>query len=286
MSARVAFLGTGTMGAPMARNLARHGHDVVAWNRTPEKARALVDDGVATADRPQDAVDGCDVVITMLADGRAVEDVMSQSAVVDALPASAVWLQMSTVGVPAGERLGQLAATHAISYVAAPVVGSLGPAIEGTLVVLASGDAALRARCDDVLAAMSSRTLWLDTAGASDKLKVVVNAWFMALVAAVGEVVALAEHLGVPATDFLDATDDCGVAAIYSSFCARAMAAREFSVQFPLKLAAKDAGLALESTGDLQLPVLRATHEQFTRAEERGHGNQDWSAVIFGALPG
>jgi 3-hydroxyisobutyrate dehydrogenase len=273
------------MGAPMARNLARHGHDVVAWNRTPAKALVLRDDGVRTADRPQDAVSGCEVVITMLADGRAVEDVMAQSAVVDALPADAVWLQMSTVGVPAGERLAGLAATHAISYVAAPVVGSLGPAVDGALVVLASGDAALRPRCDDVLAAMSTRTLWLDTTGASDKLKVVVNAWFMALVAAVGEVVALAEHLDVSVADFLDATDDCGVAAIYSSFCARAMADREFAVQFPLRLAAKDAGLAQESTGDLHLPLLRATHEQFTRADERGHGEEDWSAVILGALP-
>src|SRR5215218_1836240 len=139
---KIAVLGTGIMGAPMARNLAHAGHDVVAWNRTREKAEGI--EGVSVADGPADAVAGAEVVVTMLADGAAVEDVIGQvidsrrgeAALQDPAP---IWWQCSTVGLEATERLHALAAERGIAYVDAPVLGTKQPAEEGKLTVVASG---------------------------------------------------------------------------------------------------------------------------------------------------
>src|SRR5437762_7396986 len=98
---KIAFLGTGIMGAPMARHLAEAGNDVAAWNRTRTKAEGI--EGVRVADSPPDAVRDAEVVVTMLSDGSAVEEVWSQ--VADAVDDSAIWWQCSTVGIEATERL-------------------------------------------------------------------------------------------------------------------------------------------------------------------------------------
>src|SRR4051794_17126935 len=99
---RIAVLGTGIMGAPMARNLARAGHDVAAWNRTAAKARALQAHGVRAAKTPQDAVAGSEVVLTMLADGTVVEDVIGET--LDVIAPDAIWWQASTIGLEGDDR--------------------------------------------------------------------------------------------------------------------------------------------------------------------------------------
>src|SRR5829696_10289984 len=111
---RVAVIGTGIMGAPMARNIAAAGHEVRAWNRTRAKAEGI--DGVGVADNVADAVDGAGAVVTMLADGDAVEAVAP-----DAVRDGVLWLQMSTVGIAANERLAKLAEERGAPFVDAPV---------------------------------------------------------------------------------------------------------------------------------------------------------------------
>src|SRR5215212_5971848 len=105
---RIAQLGTGIMGAPMARQLAKAGNDVVAWNRTRAKAQGI--EGVSLADTPAEGVSGADVVVTMLSDGAVVEEVMRDA--IGAIPHSAIWWQCSTVGLDATERLRALAEEH------------------------------------------------------------------------------------------------------------------------------------------------------------------------------
>src|ERR1700738_2942599 len=109
----VALLGTGTMGAPIARNLLSAGLDVQVWNRTPAKAAALVADGARTAPTPAEAAVGADLLITMLTDGAAVERVMDgPSGALATLAPGALWIQMSTIGVEWTERLADLAVRH------------------------------------------------------------------------------------------------------------------------------------------------------------------------------
>lgn len=286
MTSAVAVLGTGTMGAPMARNLARAGLPVVAWNRTPAKAEALVADGVQTAAAPSAAVAEADVLVTMLADAPAIEAVLGgPDGALAALPEGAIWIQMSTVGVPGANQLAALAAEGGFGFVDAPVLGSSGPAERGELVVLASGPDELRDACAPIFDAVGRRTLWLGPAGLGSRLKVVVNAWLMATTAALGETIALAETLDVDPALFLEAADRGAVAARYVALYGPAMAARDFPVTFPLELATKDARLALEAAGgSAELRVFEATHAQFARAEQLGHGRSDWAAVVRAAL--
>lgn len=284
---RVAFLGIGTLGTPMARNLARAGLEVTAWNRTREKAEALADDGVRVAATPADAAADADILVTMLADGAAVESVVTgTTGAFERLAPGAVWLQMSTVGVPAAARLAALAAARDVVLVDAPVLGSREPAERGELVVLASGPAEARERCAPVLDVLGRRTLWLGEAGAGSRLKVVINGWLMAMTAALAETLALAESLAVDPASFFDATDRGAIAALYTDLNGTAMVERDFPVRFPLALAAKDAALAVEAAGSGRAPVLEATHAQFARAVELGHGTRDWAAVIYAALAG
>ncbi len=275
---KVAFLGTGVMGAPMARNVAGAGHEVTAWNRTASKAEAL---GLPTADFPAAAADGAEAVVTMLADGAAVEAVAREA--LPALPDGAVWIQMSTIGAPDAERLAALAADHDVTFVDAPVLGSRQPAEEGALVVLASGPEDARERCAPIFDALGSRTTWVGAAGAGTRLKIVVNAWLMSTTAALAETVALAEALDVRPEDFLDVTGNGDVGALYVKLNTPSMAAREFPRNFPLALAAKDTRLALEAAGATRLAVFEATLRQYERGVELGHGDDDWAAVIRAA---
>lgn len=284
----VALLGAGTMGAPIARNLARAGLRVTAWNRTPAKAEALAADGVGAAASPAAAASGAAVLVTMLADTAAIESaVAGPGGALAALPDGAVWLQMSTVGVAGARALAALAAEHGVAFVDAPVLGSREPAEAGELVVLASGPDAARPLCDAILAPLARRTLWLGPAGAGSALKVVVNAWLMSTTAALAETIALAETLGVDPASFLDVTDNGAIGALYTALNGAAMVERSFPQRFPLALALKDAALALEAAGGAgSSPVFEATHAQFARAVELGHGTHDWAAVIYAAAAG
>src|SRR5579875_1745345 len=136
---RVAVLGTGTMGAGMARSMKRSGLDVVVWNRTRERAEPLADDGITVADSVADAVTGADVVLTMLFDADAVLSVCGD--ITGALGTDSVWLQSSTVGPQGMRRIADAAAGTPL--LDAPMVGTKEPAEQGKLVALVSGPSEL-----------------------------------------------------------------------------------------------------------------------------------------------
>ena len=278
---RVAVLGTGIMGAPMARNVAGAGHDVRAYNRSRERAEPLAADGVGVCDTAAEAVSGAEVVVTMLADGGAVEAVMTEA--ISAVEADAVWAQMSTVGLDAGDRLLALAAQAGVPMVDAPVLGTKAPAEQGQLTVLASGDPAARERCAPVFDAVGARTVVLgDEPGASTRMKLVVNAWLLALVEGLSESIALAEGLGIDPAGFLDIIDGGPLGLPYAKLKGAMMLERRYEPSFTLALAAKDARLALEAAASagLELPALAAVRAQLERAEALGHGDDDMAAAV------
>src|SRR3569833_992452 len=199
----VAVLGTGLMGEPIVRNLLRAGLGVRAWIRTRAKAEPLAQDGAVVCDEAAEAADGADVVVTMLYDGDTVEQVIA--GVLPAMEEDAVWVQMSTVGVEATDRLAELARARDVTYVDAPVLGTRKPAEDGTLVVLASGPR--DARVERGFEAVGSRTMWVGEGTEASRLKLVANSWVLALTSAVGEAVALSEAFGLDPRLFLQASE-------------------------------------------------------------------------------
>jgi 3-hydroxyisobutyrate dehydrogenase len=276
---RIAVLGTGTMGAPIAENLARAGHDVVVWNRTRAKAEAVK--GATVADTPADAVRGAAVVLTMLADGNAVKETVRG---VDSLP---LWIQMSTVGIDATEELMQMAKERGATFVDAPVLGSKEPAQRGELVILASGPEEARTQCEPIFEVIGRKTIWVGEAGAGTRLKLVVNSWLVSLVTALAEAISLARGLHLDPELFFDAIADGPLDFPYARVKGNAMIAEDFPPSFKLKLAHKDANLALAAArrAGVDLRVGKAVAEQLERALDLGHGDDDFAAVYFAAKP-
>ena len=272
----VGFLGTGLMGAPMARNLAGAGHTVRAWNRTPAKAEGL---GATVAGSPAEAVEGADVVITMLADGPAVAAAMEGVT----LTAGQVWWQCSTVGV---EWIAKLADGTAAQLVDGPVMGTKAPAEQGQLTVLAAG--AGREQLTDVFEPVAAKVVDLgDDIGAGTKLKLVLNNWVISFVESLAETIALAEGLGVDPAKFFEGIEGGAMYAPYVKVKGVPMIERSFEPSFSLKLAHKDAGLVLDAARELglELPLPALVRQQMGKAIERGHGEDDLSATFMALCP-
>jgi 3-hydroxyisobutyrate dehydrogenase len=281
----IAVLGTGTMGLPIARNLARAGLYVSAWDRTPERVAPLRDEGVTVAPDPADAVRGRDALLTMLSDADAVTSVAEQ-----ALPAArddTIWIQLSTIGLAGTERCVALADQHGVALVDSPVLGTKGPAEQGQLTVLASGPEQALDRCAAVFDAIGQRTLRAGPTGAGTRLKLVANEWIVALVESAAESLALAEGLGVDPRMFLQAIEGGPLDLPYLHAKADMMLKRSFEPpQFSLRLAAKDAALVVEAAEreGLDLPVARAIAQRLAEGAQE-HGDEDLAATFRTSAP-
>lgn len=289
-TATVAVLGTGIMGTGMARSLRRAGLDVRAWNRSPERARPLADDGVTVCGSPAEACAGADVVVTMLFDAVSVEEVMSPLLEEQPdLSDRAVWLQTSTVGPEGMGRLEELASRHGIPVLDAPVLGTRAPAESGSLVVVVSGDPALRGRVDPVLDAIGSRTLWAgDVVGEASRLKLVVNAWVAALNAAVAQSVAMAQALDLDPQLFLDAVAGGPTDTPFAHLKGAMMIGGEHVASFAVDSLRKDLDLmALATKGrGYDATLLEALRTLYARTSGQGHGHDDVAAVVEAFRPG
>jgi 3-hydroxyisobutyrate dehydrogenase len=280
--ATIALLGTGMMGAAMGRNLLRSGFGLRAWNRTATKAEPLAADGATVAGSPAQAAAGAGIVLTMLADGPAVEAAMTgPSGALGALGDGAVWVQSSTVGVHDTERLAGLAGQHGAGFVDAPVLGTREPAEKGELTVLASGPEGLHERCQPLFDAIGLRTLWLGEAGAGTRLKLVVNTWIVGLLASLASTIALARALGVDPEQFLSTIEGGAMGSAYARIKGDLMAAGEYPTSFAAALAEKDTRLALEAAAEhgADQRLLRVIDELFREAIDRGLGGADMAAI-------
>ncbi|MEV6605310.1 NAD(P)-dependent oxidoreductase [Kutzneria sp. NPDC051319] len=277
----VTLLGTGLMGAGMARSLLRAGLAVTVWNRSVEKARPLAADGATVAEDPAAAVSGADVVVTMLFDAESVEAVMTEA--VGAMKPGAVWAQCATVGLDGVEALASLAAKHNVPFVDAPVLGTRQPAEEGKLIVLAGGDPSLADAVAPVFDAIGIRTLWVGSRiGDGHRLKLAANSWVLALTAGTAQALALTRNLGLDPQLFLDLIAGGGLDNGYAQLKGRGMIAGEFPASFSLDGAVKDAGLIAAALRDAGADdrLMTAIHSQYQSAAAAGHGDSDMSAVF------
>jgi 3-hydroxyisobutyrate dehydrogenase-like beta-hydroxyacid dehydrogenase len=245
MAQKIAFLGLGTMGAPMAGRLIAAGHDVTVWNRTDEKAVPLIDQGASAAASPSDAVGDADVVITMLSDSAAVAEVVS--AFVPALKPNATLIDASTIGPAA---LAEVAALlpEGVTLVDSPVMGSADRAATGELVLLAGGEiSAVRPILD-----LFGNVIHCGPLGNGAALKVVVIGAIVAGVTVIGEAMALA--------DTFKLREEL-VVGVMQKMPLAGLAARAFAEGslYQVKLAAKDVALGADVA---HLPVARAVHQR------------------------
>jgi 3-hydroxyisobutyrate dehydrogenase len=291
----VAVLGTGTMGGPMARNLARAGISVRAWNRSRDKAEALAEDGVQVCGTPAEAADGAGVILTMLADTDAVlAAVDGPDGAFGALPAAGatgpgdatIWLQMSTIGEAGTERCADLAGRRDVVLIDSPVLGTKQPADQGKLVVLASGPVTVKNRVQPVFDAVGQKTIWVGEAGAGTRLKLVANNWVLTVTEGTAETIALAQGLGLDPRLFLEAVSGGTLDLPYLRIKGEAILNRDFTPAFRLALAAKDAGLVAEAAErhQVDVPLTRLLRDRLAEGA-RDHGDKDMAATYLTSAP-
>jgi 3-hydroxyisobutyrate dehydrogenase-like beta-hydroxyacid dehydrogenase len=268
----IAFLGLGRMGKLMARRVLAAGHDLTVWNRTAERAQPLVAAGARAAPTPAEAAREAEIVITMLADPAAEEAVvLGPGGVAEAIRPTACLVEMSTVGPKTALAVsGGLPAGTA--FVDAPVMGSVGAAESGNLIVLAGGDVD---RVDSVLAIFGT-VVRCGAAGSGAARKLVLIGAAMAGVTLVGEALALAEALGVPRDAALE-----GLAA--GPLAGSLNRVQSTNSDFTIALAAKDLTLATDAA---DLPQLAAAREWLRTAAAEGAADQDVGRVVEHIRPG
>jgi 3-hydroxyisobutyrate dehydrogenase-like beta-hydroxyacid dehydrogenase len=276
---RVAFLGLGAMGLPMAGRLVDAGHDVRLWNRTPGRDDGLVARGVDRATTPADAARDAEVVITMLADPPALEQVVfGPSGVSETISSEAIFIDMSTVGPTAiREVAGRL---HPVEFLDAPVLGSVPHAEAGTLAILVGGEPDTLGRCADVLGAMGI-VRHVGPLGAGATVKLASNAAVMSTMVTLGEVLALTDRAGLDPDTVLDAMAMGPLGSFVDRFRDK-VTGRMSRVDFRLALARKDLALALEEAKASGIPLMlpEAAAARADEAIAAGRAEQDNTAVV------
>jgi 3-hydroxyisobutyrate dehydrogenase len=278
-SKTVAVLGTGIIGAAVARNLQKNAFNVNAWNRTYEKATALSVSGVEVFEKAEDAVRGSSIVLTVLKDGPAVLEAMK--AALPGLAKGTVWLQLSTVGVKANEELTAFAEQHGLEFYDAPVQGTRGPAEQGQLIIIASGCLSQREVIQPIFDAIGKRTLWVsEQSGVSSKLKLALNSWAFALTHGIAESLSIAEALGVDPALVVDVVKGGPMDSMYFQLKAASILSGDYTVSFSVANAVKDAELVVEAAKDagVKVDAVEAGLNRFSRALQAGHGDKDMAA--------
>ncbi len=273
----VAFLGMGRMGRLMAGHVLDGGHQLTIWNRTPGKADELVSRGAKEAGSVDDAVRDADAIVLMLFGGDSVAEVLGP--VGDAAKPGTLVIDATTTGPRESRRLAEQASQAGLRYVDAPVVGSLPPAKEGSLTILAGGAQ------DDVDEARSLLVLWgapekiryLGPAGSGNALKAVVNMCLGIAMAGVGEALKLAADLDLDRGVVLD-TLEAGPFGWTIKQKRQMIESGDYSsTTFSLELMAKDLTAALDAGGEL--PVTADALALAKEAVDADRGSDDYAAM-------
>lgn len=280
-SARVAVIGTGTMGAAMAARLLGAGHAVDVWSRHLDSTGPLVGAGATAYADVADAVRIADVVVSMLPTADITTSVMLDDQGLEEMQRGAIWVQMATIGVAATEQLA--GHTHArrpdVTYVDAPVSGSRSPAESGQLLILASGPEAAASRLEPVFGVLGRKTMWLGPAGAGSRMKLILNTWLAFQTEGAAEAASLAEVLGVEPGSLLAALGDNPLASPYALSKLAKMLERDFRPEFSIDLALKDLDLVGTEAGPAAAPVAGAIAARWRELVASGSSGLDVSAA-------
>lgn len=278
---KVGFLGLGGMGMAMAANLAKAGHDLTVWNRSPKPLDAFGDTKPKLAGSVVEAVQRAEAVITMLADDHALEQV-AHGGLLDALEPQAVHVSMSTIGLATAERMTREHEQRGRAYVAAPVMGRPDVAAQARLWVIAAGPAEALARVRPLFEAVGRG---VSEFGAepwrANLVKLGNNMLIGAMMEAVGEACGLMRKGGVAPPDFMAVVNAVFASPVYANYGGRIAAAEYEPALFKARLGMKDMRLALAAGEQLGMPLPTAglAHDNLVAAVGQGRGEAEWAIL-------
>ncbi|MDO5642087.1 MAG: NAD(P)-dependent oxidoreductase [Paracoccus sp. (in: a-proteobacteria)] len=280
--AKIAFLGTGLMGAPMVRRLLGAGHRVTIWNRAHEKAQALAEAGAVVAESPVVAVDGADFVFTMLSDGPAVASVLFDSGAAAALAPGAVVIDTSSIAPADARDHAARLADMGIRHVDSPVSGGTVGAEAGTLALMAGGDAETIARIAPVMEPLG-RLTHVGPSGAGQVCKLANQQIVAITIGALAEAMMLVSAGGADRAKFRDAIRGGFAESRILDLHGARMVARDFKPGGPSRLQLKDLnGVAdVAAQNGLTLPLTETVRGEFSDFVNSGHAETDHSGLLL-----
>ena len=281
---KIGFIGLGGMGSGMARNLIKAGHELTVWNRSRGRADEFKALGATIAATPGEAAAGAEVVITMLADDRAVEDVTFGSGkILESLPAGAVHISSSTISVALSRRLDAAHREKRQHYVAAPVFGRPEAAAAAKLFIVVAGPPAQIERCRPLFDAIGQKTFVAgENSPGANLIKLTGNFLITTVIESLAESMALVKKSGIDPNVFLEImTNSLFAAPIYKTY-GGIIASQKFEpAGFKLPLGMKDNRLLLAAAEEnsVPMPLASLVRDRFLAALAQGMGEWDWSAI-------
>lgn len=277
---RVAFVGLGIMGRPMASNLVKAGHEVSVWNRSAGKEV----EGARIASSPADAAQGAEVVWICVSDTAAVEQVLfGPNGIEQSLTEGMIIADSSTISPSATRKFAERVAQKGVQYVDSPVTGSKVGAEAGTLLFIVGGDEAVIEKLKPLYAAMGKKIFRMGEVGKGQSAKIAMNLQIALIYEGFAEGLTLAAKLGVDPATLVPLINASMVKSGVVEYKAPFVLQRDFTANFPLHLMRKDIRLALEAAKEsrVKLPGLETVEEIYDVAVEDGHANLDFAATLM-----
>jgi 3-hydroxyisobutyrate dehydrogenase-like beta-hydroxyacid dehydrogenase len=280
----VGFIGLGNMGAAMAANLIRAGHDLAIWNRTADKGRPLVEGGAVQASSPRAAAAKREVVFTMLADDTALEAVLDgDEGLIAGLGTNALHVSMSTIAVATADKIAAAHLARGQRFLCAPVFGRPAAAVAAKLFVVAAGDSAGLQTASPLFDAISQRVFYLgEKPSAASLVKLCGNFMILSAIEALGEAMALAEKGGVATQQLLEVlTGTLFDSPVYRTYGAILAEERFKPAGFAAPLGLKDMRLVSQSAEALRvpMPLLSLLRDHLLQLIAQEGEDVDWSAI-------
>jgi len=283
MPQSIGFIGLGIMGQPMALNLIRNGFEVSAWNRTRSKADAVEKAGGRIASTPAEAVREADVVMMIVSDSAAVQEVVAgKGGILEALRPGMIVVDCSTISPEVSRRLAAQAASRGASWLDAPVTGSKHGAEKGDLTFMIGGDQEALERVMPVLKALGKKHIYCGAQSLGLSAKLVQNAIQSTMVEIFSEGFVMAVKAGVKPQTMMEIIQSSLARSALIDFKAPFVFKGDFTPYFPLKLMHKDLGLTMEAAYALNvpMPIAAAVKEIYGAVKAKGKGDLDYAAVI------
>jgi 2-hydroxy-3-oxopropionate reductase len=282
MKPKVGLIGLGLMGLPMGRNLLKARFPLTVWNRTREKAEKLGREGASVANSPQEVAVEADVLIIIVSDPPALEQVLfGPTGALAALRKGSVLIDSSTVSPSLARRIAKSAAERGVDFLDAPVTGGTWGAEKGELVFMVGGKKEALDRVEPVLEALGKRFFLLGPNGAGQTVKLAMNLILALEVEALAEALELVSRAGVPGERLIEVLESSMGRAAVLDVKAPMMIRRDFTPSFPLRLMHKDMGLALDLAKEqgVELPAGAAAFRAYSAVQAAAKTDVDYAAI-------
>lgn len=280
---RIGWIGLGKMGVPMSKNLVKKGYPVTVYNRTKEKTKELAAEGAKVAESPKALAADSDVIISMISDDPALEEVsIGKNGAFEGAKAGTIYIDMSTVSPVSSARVAEVAEKKGIKYLRAPVSGSTALAAAGTLTIFASGPKGAYDQCTEIFGSMGQKVFHVGSGDEARYLKLLLNMMVGITSAMAGEALVFGKRGGMNWEQMIDIIGASVVASPLVNYKAQMLKSRNFSAMFTIDQIAKDFDIALETgrSANVPMPMTALVRQFYEALRAKGKGNIDFFGLV------